>query len=109
MFFLVVAAAAAAAPANAAWESYACESGPTVRLALNDARPAEQGWLETNEGVVALTRREGSGKSVLSGGGYTVVALNWIDILYAPPGREAKAYSCRIANAGAAPAKPAPE
>lgn len=109
MLFLVVAAAAAAVPANSAWESYECQSGPTVRLALSDTRPAEQGWLEINGGIVVLTRHEGDGRTVLRGDGYTVVAVNWIDILFAPPGREKSAYSCRIANAGSAPAKPSPE
>jgi len=109
MLFLVLTAAVAAAPTGAAWESYECESGPTIRLALNDARPAEQGWLETEGGVVELARHAGEGKTVLRGGGYMVVALNWIDILYVPPGRETKAYACRIANAASPPAKPIPE
>lgn len=109
MLFLVLAAVAAAAPSDAVWESYVCESGPTVRLALNEARPPERGWLETAGGVVALTRHAGEGKTVLSGGGYTVVAPNWIDILYAPPGREKSAYSCRIAGAADGPIRPEPE
>lgn len=109
MLFLVLAAAAAAAPADAAWESYVCDKGPTIRLALSDARPPEQGWLETAGGVVALTRHAGEGKTVLRGGGYTVVAPNWLDILYAPPGNEKAAFSCRIADAEAPPAKPALE
>jgi hypothetical protein len=109
MLFLILAAAAVAAPADAPWESYVCENGPTIRLALNETRPAEQGWLETDSGVVALVRHEGEGKTVLRGGGYMVVAPNWIDILYAPPGKEKAAYSCRIANATSAPGKPSPE
>jgi hypothetical protein len=109
MLFLVLVAAAAAAQPNAAWESYECESGPTIRLALNDARPAEKGWLETPGGIVELTRHEGEGKTVLRGGGYMVVAPNWADILYAPPGKEKAAYSCRIANAASPPGKPIPE
>ncbi len=109
MLFLVLAAAAAAAPANAAWETYECAEGPTIRLALNDVRPPEQGWLETEGGIVELTRHEGDGKTVLRGGGYMVIAPNWLDILYAPPGRERSAYQCRIANAAAPLGKPAPE
>lgn len=109
MFFLLVAAVAAAAPVDAAWESYVCESGPTIRLALNDGRPAEQGWLETTSGIVPLVRQQNEGKGVLRGGGYLVVAPNWVDIYYAPPGREKAAYRCRIADATAAPAKPSPE
>ena len=110
MLFLVLAAAAAvAAPADAAWETYECEGGPAIRLALNDARPAERGWLETTGGIVELTRHEGEGKTVLRGGGHMVVAPNWLDILYAPPERERSAYQCRIANAAAPLSKPAPE
>ena len=109
MLFLVLAAAAAAAPADAAWETYACEGGPTIRLALNDVRPPEHGWLETAGGVVELTRHEGEGKTVLRGGAHMVVATNWLDILYAPPGRERSAYQCRIADAATPPGKPPPE
>ncbi len=113
MLLFVLAAAAvsvpAAAPAGPAWESYVCEGGPTIRLALNDARPAERGWLETPGGIVDLTRHDGEGKTVLRGGGHMVVAPNWIDILYAPPGREKKAYSCRIAGAADGTVAPKPE
>ena len=44
--FVLVAAAVAAPPASdPAWESYACEGGPPVRLALIGGRPAERGFL----------------------------------------------------------------
>ena len=109
LFLVLVAAAATAAPADAAWETYACEGGPTIRLALDDVRPPERGWLETAGGVVELTRHEGDGKTVLRGGGYMVIAPNWLDILYAPPGRERSAYPCRIANAATPLGKPSPE
>ncbi len=110
MLFLVVAAAAAvAAPADAAWESYACEGGPTVRVALTDTRPPERGWLDTAGGIVALERHDGEGKAVLRGGGHMVIALNWADIYYAPPAREKSAFRCRISGAGSTSIKPAPE
>lgn len=109
LFLILAAAASAAAPANAPWESYACEGGPTIRVALTETRPPEAGWIETAHGVVALTRHDGEGKSVLRGEGHTVVALNWVDILYAPPGKEKAAFSCRIVNAAAPPPKPALE
>ena len=110
MLFLVLAAAAAvAAPADAAWETYECEGGPAIRLALNDARPAERGWLDTQAGIVELTRHEGEGKTVLRGGGHMVRPFNWLDVLYAPPGEGQAAFTCRVQNAAGRVAVPGVE
>lgn len=106
---LLAAAAAAAAPADAVFETYACDSGPSVTLALTGGRPASGGYLRTDGAVVALTPHAGDAKTVLRGGGYMVRASNWADILYAPPGREKNAYECRVANAAVKPGAPKPE
>ena len=95
----VIAALAAPAASDPAWESYACEGGPTIRLALAGDRPAERGWLQTADGVVELTRHEGEAKAVLRGGGHMVRPFHWLDVLYAPPGEGQAAFTCRVQNA----------
>ena len=111
MLSAIVLAAAVAVPAagDPMWESYACEGGPTVRLALAGERPAERGFLALETGVVVLERHEEDAPAVLRGAGYMVRASNWLDILYAPPGRERAAWQCRVEGATATPARPAPE
>lgn len=110
---LLLSAVAATAPAPAAtdlaWETYACEDGPSLRLALVGGRPASEGFLEAASGVVALTRHQGEPQAVLRGEGYMVRPFNWSDILYAPPGHEKSAYQCRVENAAGRPDAPALE
>lgn len=111
MSVLVLAAALIAAPpaADPAWETYACDGGPEIRLALIGGRPADQGFLAATGGAIALSRQQGEPPEVLRGGGYMVRPFNWTEVLYAPPGRETSAYQCRIADARAKPAAPTPE
>ena len=108
--FVLAAAAVAAPPASdPAWESYACEGGPPVRLALIGGRPAERGFLALETGIVALERHEGDPPAVLRGEGHMVRASNWLDILYAPPGQEHAALQCRVDGAASPPPRPSPE
>lgn len=111
MLVSVLAAAVLAAPsaADPAWETYACESGPEIRLALIGGRPAESGFLALPGGTVVLERHEGEPPEVLRGGGYMVRPFNWSEVLYAPPGYEKAAFQCRIADAKARSAAPVPE
>jgi hypothetical protein len=111
MFGVVLVAAALAAPAAAdpAWETYACDGGPEIHLALVGGRPAESGYLALPAGPVILTRQKDDPPEVLRGGGYMVRPFNWSELLYAPPGRETSAYQCRVADAKARPPAPTPE
>lgn len=107
---LLVAASVASAAADLPWETYVCTDGPTVRVALDDVRPATRGFVVTDtQQVIALSRHKGEADAVLRGGGYMVRPFNWTDILYAPPGRPGPAYQCRVAGAAdrvAAPSNP---
>jgi hypothetical protein len=111
MSFTLALALSVAAPAagDPAWETYVCESGPTIRLALIGDRPATDGFLALEAGVVTLTRHKGDAAAVLRGDGYMVRPFNWTDILYAPPGREKSAYQCRVDGAAARLPKPGVE
>ncbi len=112
LFSLVIAAAAvASAPAagDPVWQTYVCEGGPSIRLALMGDRPAERGFLALETGVVTLERHEGEAKTVLRGDGHMVRTSNWLDVLYAPPGREKNAYQCRAEGAAGRAARPAAE
>jgi hypothetical protein len=111
MSVLILAAALIAAPPanDPAWETYACDGGPEIRLALIGGRPADSGFLAAATGAVALTRQKDEPAEVLRGGGYMVRPFNWTEVLYAPPGREKAAYQCRIADAKAKPPAPTPE
>lgn len=111
MLPLVFLAAVAAAPAagDPAWESYVCESGPTIRLALLGERPASAGYLDLGTGIVTLEPHKGESSAVLRGQGYMVRPFNWTDILYAPPGREKSAYQCRVDGAAGRAGRPGVE
>ena len=98
--------AAASGPANAAWETYACADGPSVRIAFSGDRTADRGYLTVSGKIVELTPHKGDAKAVLRGQGYMVRPFNWTDILYAPPGRERAAYQCRVVDAASPPAAP---
>lgn len=108
--FAFAALLTAAPPADdPSWETYACESGPSIRIALMGGRPATQGFLALEGGTVALDRHKGEADTVLRGGGHMVRPFNWTELLYAPPGREKNAYQCRIEGAAARLPKPVAE
>ena len=102
-------AVAVPAAADPSWETYVCEGGPTIRLALVGDRPATDGFLSLETSTVTLTRHTGDAPAVLRGDGYMVRPFNWTDILYAPPGRETSAYQCRVDGAAGRVAKPGVE
>jgi len=108
MLVITLAAAVLAAPsaADPVWETYACDGGPEIRLALMGGRPADSGYLAATEGTIALERQKGEPPEVLRGGGYMVRPFNWTEVLYAPPGFEKAAFQCRIADAKAPPPAP---
>lgn len=108
LLHLVLAAAASAAPASndPLWETYVCEGGAPIRLALLGDRPATSGYLDLGASIVTLERHKGEPPAVLRGEGYMVRPFNWTDLLYAPPGREKSAYQCRIDGAASKAGKP---
>jgi hypothetical protein len=108
MLVLVTAAALLAAPSASepAWETYACDGGAQIRLALVGGRPADGGYLAASGGTVVLERQKDGPPEVLRGGGYMVRPFNWTEVLYAAPGQEKTALQCRIADAKAPPAAP---
>ncbi|BCW90638.1 hypothetical protein sos41_38110 [Alphaproteobacteria bacterium SO-S41] len=111
MLSLVLLAAVSATPAagDPTWETYVCESGPTIRLALLGDRPASAGYLDLGTGIITLEPHKGEPPAVLRGQGYMVRPFNWTDILYAPPGREKSAYQCQVQGAADRAGRPGVE